>query len=334
MNPSLETLTPLALTREPRGIPGLDDVYVHESGEPGSPAVVFIHGGGPDARMWHVHLDRLARRLHCLAPDLPGFGRSNHLPPLSLQETADLIAQLIEARVSARRAHVVGLSYGGSVVFAMLERHPNRVDRAVIDGAAVLPLWGGWGDRFVRLGTTAISPIVDTRPVTALLSLVGLRELGIELSSASPRAFRRAYKEGFTAPTSRAELEAQCPTLLVAGEKEATVRASNAALAELMPQAIARFVPGLGHAWFGWRLDLHVRMLEAWLTGEALPEELETEPPSPSAVDRVLRRLEEPQGPVPVRGFHDPGTEAIRTSVPDESTSRRAIRKTMRRRQP
>jgi pimeloyl-ACP methyl ester carboxylesterase len=334
MSRFLETLTPLALAREPRGIPGLDDVYVHESGKPGSPAVVFIHGGGPDARMWHVHLDRLAGRLHCLAPDLPGFGRSNHLPPLSLRETADLIAQLIEARVSARRAHVVGLSYGGSVVFAMLERHPNRVDRAVIDGAAVLPLWGGWGDRFVELSTTAISPIVNTWPVTALLSLVGLRELGIELSSASPRAFRRAYKEGFTAPTSRAELEAQCPTLLVAGEKEATVRASNAALAELMPHAIARFVPGLGHAWFGWRLDLHVRMLEAWLTGEALPEELEAEPPSPSAVDRVLRRLEEPQGPVPVRGFRDPGTEAIRTCVPDESTSRRAIRKTMRRRQP
>jgi pimeloyl-ACP methyl ester carboxylesterase len=328
-----ETLTALARAPEPRGISRLDDVYVHESGRPGSPAVVFVHGGGPDARMWRVHLDRLAGRLHCLAPDLPGFGRSNHLPPLSLRETADLIAQLIEARVPARRALVVGISYGGSVVLALLERHPNRVDRAVIDGAAVLPLWRGWGDRFVQLSTTAISPIVNTRPVAALLSLVGLRELGIELSSASPWAFRRAYKEGFTAPTSRAELEAQCPTLLVAGEKEATVRASNAALAELMPHAIARFVPGLGHAWFGWRPDLHVRMVEAWLTGEALPEDLKTEPPSPSAVDQVLRRLERPQGRVPVPAFADLGPDAIRACAADESTSRRAVRRTMRRRQ-
>jgi pimeloyl-ACP methyl ester carboxylesterase len=334
MSRFLEALTALAPAREPRGISRLDDVYVHESGRPGSPAVVFIHGGGPDARMWHVHLDRLAGTLHCLAPDLPGFGRSNHLPPLSLRETADLIAQLIEARVSAQRAHIVGLSYGGSVVFALLERHPNRVDRAVIDGAAVLPLWGGWGDRFVQLGTTAISPIVNTRSVAALLSLVGLRELGIVLRSASPRAFRRAYKEGFTAPATGAELEAQCPTLLVAGENEATVRASNAALAELMPQAIARFVPGHGHAWFAWRPDLHMRMVEAWLTGEALPEELETEPPSPSAVDRVLRRLEKPQGRLPVRVSADLGPEGIRTCVPDEPTSRRTVRKTMRRRQP
>jgi pimeloyl-ACP methyl ester carboxylesterase len=312
---------------------GLDDVYVQESGEPGPPAVVFVHGGGPNARMWHMHLERLAGRLHCLAPDLPGFGRSNHLRSLSLAETADLVGRLIETRVSARRAHVVGISYGGSVVLAMLERHPDLVDRAVIDGAAVLPLWGGWGDRFVRLGTSAISPILNTRPVVALLSLVGLRELGIELSSATPQAFRRAYREGFTAPTSRAQLEAPCPTLLVAGEKEATVRASNAALAGSMPHAVARFVPGRGHAWFAARLDLHVRMVEAWLTGGALPEELKTEPPSPSAVDRVLRRLEK-RGRVPPPVPADLGPKRIRPYVSDEAASRRAIRETTRRRQP
>jgi pimeloyl-ACP methyl ester carboxylesterase len=333
MNRSLETLTRVA-TREPRGMSALDDVYVHESGRPEAPTVVFIHGGGPDARMWHVHLDRLARRFHCLAPDLPGFGRSNHLAPLSLPETADLVAELITARVPSGRAHVVGISYGGAVVLSMLERRPGNVDRAVIDGAATLEVWGGFGDRLVQLGTTAISPIIHTRPVAALLSLVGLRELGIELRSASSRAFRRAYVEGFTAPASREALEASCPTLLVAGEEETTVRASNAALAELMPEAIARFVPGHGHAWFAWRPDLHVRMVEAWLTGEALPEELKTEPPSPTAVARVLRRLEETEGRAQVRVSANFGPQAIRTYAPDESNSHRAISKTMRRRQP
>jgi pimeloyl-ACP methyl ester carboxylesterase len=144
----------------------------------------------------------------------------------------------------------VGLSYGGSVVIALLERHPDRFDRAVVDGAAVLPTWGDWGDRLVQLAAFAASPIINTRPVVAFLGRIGLREVGVELAAAAPRAFGRAYLEGFTAPASRAELEAPCPTLLVAGEKEGTVRASNAALAALMPQAIARFVPGLGHAWF------------------------------------------------------------------------------------
>jgi pimeloyl-ACP methyl ester carboxylesterase len=273
------------------GTAPLDAVYVHEAGTSDSPAVVFVHGGGPGGRMWGAHLDRLSTRFHCLAPDLPGFGESHRLAPLSLEETTDLLAEMIEARVPSRRAHVVGLSYGGAVLLALLGRHPDRVDRAVVDGAAVLPVWGGWGDRLVQLGIISVSPIINTRLVAAVLGRVGLRDLGTELRSASPRAFRRAWIEGYTAPLSRAELAAPCPTLFVAGEKEATVRASNAALAALMPHATAAFVPGLGHAWFGWRHELHIQMVQAWLGGEPLPAEFLPEPPSPAAVDRVLRLL-------------------------------------------
>lgn len=273
------------------GSPRHRGVFVHESGRAASPAIVFVHGGGPSGRMWAAHLERLAARFHCLAPDLPGFGRSHHLAPLSLVETADLLAEIIEDRVPAQRAHLVGLSYGGSVVFAMLDRHPGRIERAVIDGAAVLPTWGGWGDRLVRLGTAGVSPLVDTRLARSFLRRVGLGELADLLRGASPAAFRRAYREGFTAPLTGAVLEASCTTLFVAGEKEGTVRASNAALTALMPHATARFVPGLNHAWFAWRLELHIRMVEAWLGDEPLPAELVPEPPSPEAVARVRSML-------------------------------------------
>jgi pimeloyl-ACP methyl ester carboxylesterase len=296
------------VTGSSQAAPGttLGALHIHESGDPGSPVALFVHGGGPGGRMWGAHLDRLASRFHCLAPDLPGFGQSNRLAPLSLDETADLLAEMIEARAPTRRAHVVGLSYGGAVVIELLGRHPDRVDRAVIDGAAVLPVWGGWGDRLVQLGIIAVSPIINTRLVEAALSRTGLRELGAALRSATPRAFRRAWIEGFTAPLSRAELAARCPTLLVAGEKEATVRASNAALAQLMPHATAAFVPGLGHAWFGWRRELHVQTIRAWLSGEPLPAELIPEPPSPSARDQVLRLLQRQE-----RDAHDqPGWQA------------------------
>ncbi len=265
--------------------------YVDESGDPASPTVVFVHGGGPSGWMWRRHMDRLAGSFHCLAPDLPGFGRSNDLGSISLAEAANLVADLIESRVTAGRAHVVGLSYGGSVVLALLDRHPDRIDRAVIDGAAVL---SSWVDPLVVAGAFAVSPIVGTRPVTALLGAIGLRGLGRSLQGASPRAIRRAFREGYTAPLSRRQLEAPCPTLFVAGEKERTVRASNAAFAALMPHAVADFVPGLGHAWFAWRPELHVRMVEAWLSGQDLPSGLEPEPSSPEAVERVLRLLARP----------------------------------------
>jgi pimeloyl-ACP methyl ester carboxylesterase len=264
------------------------DLYVHASGDPASATIVFVHGGGPSGVMWRRHVESLADRFHCLAPDLPGFGRSNQLPAISLAATADLVAGLIELRVTSGQAHVVGLSYGGSVVLALLARHPDRIDRAVIDGAGVLT---SWVDPFVVAGAVAVSPIVSTRPVAALLGAVGLRGLGVSLGGARPSAIRRAFREGFVAPLSRTQLEARCPTLLVAGEKEPTVRASNAAFADLMPHAVARYVPGLGHAWFAWRPELHIRMVEAWLSGQDLPSELKPEPSSPAATERVRRLL-------------------------------------------
>ncbi len=265
------------------------EVHVYESGDRVSSTVVFVHGGGPSGRMWQRHLDQLAGTLHCLAPDLPGFGRSSRLPSISLAETADLVAQLIQARVPTGRAHVVGLSYGGSVVLALLDRHPDRIDRAVVDGSGVL---ASWVDPLVVLGAEVVSSIAGTRPVAAILGRIGLRGLGLALRGASPAAMRRAFREGYTAPVARTQLEADCPTLFVAGEHERTVRASNAAFAALMPHAIARYVPGRGHAWFAWRPELHVRMVEAWLSGQALPAGLEPEPASPAAVERVLRLLD------------------------------------------
>ena len=93
---------------------------------------------------------------------------------------------------------------------------------------------------------------------------------GSRIALGVPRCLPSVLDEGYTAPISKAALEAVCPTLLVAGERE-HARVSNAGLAALMPHATSRFVPGLGHAWFIQRRELHVRMVEAWLRDEALP---------------------------------------------------------------
>ena len=172
-------------------------------------------------------------------------------------------------------------------MIALLDRHPEVLNRVVIDGACVLPQRA---DPLVLAAITLVSPIVNTQLAEAFLGLIGLRDLGVALRSASPAAFRKSWLEGYTAPISKAVLEAACPTLLVAGEQE-HARESNAALAALMPHATARFVPGLGHAWLIWRRELHIRMVENWLRDKALSAELKPEPPSPTAVARVVSLL-------------------------------------------
>jgi pimeloyl-ACP methyl ester carboxylesterase len=267
-----------------------DEMYVHESGTPGAPAILFLHGAGASGRMWRAHMDRLGDRFHCLAPDMPGFGRSARLAPLTVEETADLMAGLVRSRVPAGRAHVVGLSWGGGVTHRMLDRHPDLVDRAVIDCAGVLTARGG---SLMLAGIALVSPFLHTRPVVGLFSrIIGMDETGREdLRAASPRAFRRAFVEGFRGGVSGVEMRASSPTLLTAGEKETAIRPSNAAQAALMPHAEARYAPGLGHGWLARRADLHVAMVEAWLTGRDLPAELGHERDWPGALERMRREM-------------------------------------------
>ena len=265
--------------------------HLRESGDPRAPAVVLLHGAGLSGRMWADHMARLAA-FHCLAPDFPGCGKSNRLPWTSIADAADHIARLIETRVPAGHAHLVGLSLGGAVTHTLLARHPDLVDRVVIDGAGVLP---GWANRPSLLAIAAIAPFLHTRPVIAALS----RSVGqipeavrAEFRVASRRAFWRSYAEALGTRATQAELDATCPTLLVAGERETAVRQSNAALAAVMQRAAVRFVPGLGHGWLGTRMDLHLEMVEAWLTREEIPPGLAAERPWPGAVRRLLREIE------------------------------------------
>ena len=274
-----------ARTDDPERGPG--GMYVAESGTPGSPAIVFIHGAGQSGREWHGHMARLGT-FHCLAPDLPGFGHSNELPSASFSQTADLVATLIERRVPARRASVVGISSGGMVIHALLRRHPDRVERAIIDGTPVRAR----SRRLVAL-FCVLAPFIHTRLGMAALRSTHDPE---DLRAASRRAFGRSIAECFR---TSATIDAPCPTLLIAGEKEAGLRGgdtreTNAARAALMSEGEAWYVPGLFHCWQKDAPDLHIRTVEAWFSGQELPSELRREPaPSEANVERMRRLAHE-----------------------------------------
>jgi pimeloyl-ACP methyl ester carboxylesterase len=274
-------------------------LYVHESGTPGAPAIVFLHPDAATGGTWDQHMARLAG-YHCLAPDLPGHGRSNHLPWTSLDDATRQVAGLIEDRIPAQHAHVVGLSLGGAVAHTLLAHRPELLDRVVIDGCGGLPL-PAWGVGLWKLAFALTAPLIHRRLVIGLLyrwlggdpdDPAGRARFAADLRAVSPTAFRRAFADANDSSRfSKKELSASCPTLLVAGEREpGTIRASNAAQATLMPHAQARYVPGAGHAWLAVHPELHVRMVEAWSTGQELPAELfpETTEWPTSEVQRLL----------------------------------------------
>lgn len=212
---------------------------VQEQGGAGALALVFLHGVGADASSWDREIGYL-QDFHCLAVDLPGHGRSAAGGWTSLEDTADEVAKLIEARCAAGRAVVVGLSLGGAICYALLARHPQVVRKAVIDGASVSATRAA---PLMKAAVAAVSPLLHHRWVIRMLaSTLDLPEgdlpgFGQALRRVHPRSFRRAFADAQDPGVLEEVLRCEVPILLVAGEHEMSdIHAMNAALAAAMPR--------------------------------------------------------------------------------------------------
>lgn len=100
--------------------------------DPSAPAVVHLHGFAISGRYMLPTAELLADEFRTYVPDLPGFGRSPRPKgPLTIPDLADHVAGLLDA-VGVETATVVGNSLGCAVLGAFADRHPSRLDRAVL----------------------------------------------------------------------------------------------------------------------------------------------------------------------------------------------------------
>jgi len=94
------------------------------------PAVLLVHAGIADGRMWEPLVERLVAAGHrTVVPDLRGFGRTP-LEPGVVSNPADLLALLDELGID--QATVVGASFGGLVALALALRASGRVTGLVL----------------------------------------------------------------------------------------------------------------------------------------------------------------------------------------------------------
>jgi 3-oxoadipate enol-lactonase len=98
------------------------------------PAVVLIHGGLNDSRLWDEQMKPLSKHFRVVRYDLRGFGRSN-AERVEFWPTEDLRALLDLLKIE--RATLVGLSLGGIVAADFALEHPDRVERLVLVGSGL-----------------------------------------------------------------------------------------------------------------------------------------------------------------------------------------------------
>jgi pimeloyl-ACP methyl ester carboxylesterase len=106
------------------------------------PPVLLVHGLASNATQdWGRLVGPLGRRVHVLAPDLPGFGDSERPPAAdySIPMQVEAVRSFMAA-VGLRRARVAGLSMGGWIACRLAGSHPEMVERLVaVDAAGMRP---------------------------------------------------------------------------------------------------------------------------------------------------------------------------------------------------
>lgn len=102
--------------------------------------VILIHGSGPGVTAyanWRLSIPVLAQKYRVLAPDIAGFGYTERKADqaYNLDFWVRHLTEWMDA-VGVKKAKFVGNSFGGALTLALTARHPERVERFVLMGAA------------------------------------------------------------------------------------------------------------------------------------------------------------------------------------------------------
>jgi pimeloyl-ACP methyl ester carboxylesterase len=256
-----------------------NDVYVYSGArapDPALPSVVFVHGAAQDHSVWTLQSRYFAHhRWNVLSVDLPGHGRSAGPALPSVEAIADWIAALLDAAATGE-AVLVGHSLGALAVLEAAGRHPERVPKLVLLGAAVpmavsdvlldaaraddpvaLELITGWSHSAgSRIGGNPMPGMWMTGHALRLMERARPGVLHVDLMAC------HGYAGGLQAAAGVA-----CPTLLLQGGRDLMAPPKAAQpLRVALPAARVVTLPGCGHALMAERPDAVLEALVDFLS--------------------------------------------------------------------
>lgn len=219
--------------------------------------IVFLHGLGGTRNSWEAQLTDLGDSFRCLAWDMPGYGASDPIEPLTFESIADAVARLLDL-AGVDRAHLCGLSFGGQHAQHVALRHPERVSGLIlVDTSPAFGLDGTDPDvwRASRLDAidAGMTPAEIAFDVISSIAAPGFDGPEFEravaaFASIDPAGFRAACNCLVTHDVRDRLGEIDVPTLVVFGQLDTETPAEYSRLiAELITDSELFEVAGAGH---------------------------------------------------------------------------------------
>ncbi len=98
------------------------------------PAVIFLHAGVADSRMWNEQIKFLSESYRVIAYDRRGYGKT-HSEDCEFSHASDLVK--VFDILNLKRAALIGCSQGGRVAIDFCLSYQDRVTKLVLSGPAV-----------------------------------------------------------------------------------------------------------------------------------------------------------------------------------------------------
>jgi pimeloyl-ACP methyl ester carboxylesterase len=247
--------------------------------DPAKPTVAFVHGAGLDHSWFGLQSRYFGYHgRNVLAVDLPGHGRSDGPPLDRIEAMADWVMRLLDA-AKIERASMVGHSMGALTALECAARHPARVERIALLGAAYPMkvteafLEAARANDRAAYDMSTIWGHAEQAPIGGNPN-PGMWMYGDNLARLERLAPGVLYA-GLKACNDYAAGEASaarigCPVLFIVGSRDQMTRPRMAAtFVKAFKSAQTVLVPGSGHSLMAEAPDATLDALIAFLTTEA-----------------------------------------------------------------
>jgi len=242
-----------------------DGVIAAEVIGDGAP-VVMLHPLALAARAWGSIADRLAQRFQVVTVDLRGHGESTWSgEPFSMTDLADDVTAVLDA-LELERAHLVGMSMGGSIAITFAGLQPHRVDHLLLAdttswyGEDAVATWNERAEKALNVPREKQVPFQTERWFTEDFRETDPDEVRrvVDIFLATDSRAHAAASRAMGQMDSRELLNAViAPTLVLAGEEDyATPPEMAQFIAEHVKDGRAVTLPGLRHLSLIQRPDL------------------------------------------------------------------------------
>jgi pimeloyl-ACP methyl ester carboxylesterase len=219
--------------------------------------LVLLHGFICDSRAWRPQIEELSSDFDVVAWDAPGCGKSSDpSEEFTMGEFADCLAALLDS-LAVSAAHLLGLSWGGTLALEFHRRYTGRV-RSLILADAYAGWTGSLGagaakQRLERCLRESQMPAAEWVPqwVPEAFSGGAPRELLDEyasiMSDFHPAGFR-AMSRAVTPDFREALRAVSVPTLLIWGAEDSRSPVScGEDMRQLIPGSRLAVIPQAGH---------------------------------------------------------------------------------------